>query len=252
VSVWREKARAFAVHFLVTLLFSAAAAALVFLVWFPDPFHQMLGGTRLFEILVMCDLGLGPLSSFIVYSSKKTRRALVFDYTVIGIIQLGAFLYGLHAVANSRPAFIVSVGDRIEVVSAGEIADEDLANGAQGYRTLPLWGPRLVGIQEPQDLKERDKVLWSSLAGKDYPVLPQYYTAYEHTLPQMKQRALPVSELEKRHPEAKALVSDAVAQLQMPVEKLVWLPVRHHSGFWTVLLERETGSPVHWLPVDPY
>jgi hypothetical protein len=252
VTVWREKARAFAIHFLITLLFSATAAALVFLVWFPDPFHQMLGGTRLFEILVMCDLGLGPLSSFIVYSSRKTRRALVFDYTVIGIIQLGAFLYGLHAVANTRPAFIVSVGDRIEVVSAAEIDDADLAHGAAGYRTLPLWGPRLVGIQEPQDLKERDKVLWSSLAGKDYPVLPAYYAPYEQTMPEIKRRALPVSELEKRHPEAKALVSSAVAQLQTPVEKLAWLPVKHRNGFWTVLLDRETGSPVSWLPVDPY
>jgi hypothetical protein len=252
VIVWREKARAFAIHFLITLLFSAAAAALVFLAWFPDPFHEMLGGTRLFEILVMCDLGLGPLSSFIVYNSRKTRRALVFDYTVIGIVQLGAFLYGLHAVANSRPAFIVSVGDRIEVVSAGEIADEDLAKGTQGYRTRPLWGPRLVGIQEPEELKERDKVLWASLAGKDYPVLPQYYAAYEVTVPQIKQRALPVSALEKRHPEAKAVVSEAVAQLQTPVEKLVWLPVRHRSGFWTVLLDSDTGRPVSWLPVDPY
>ena len=250
--LWREKARAFAVHFLVTLLFAASAAALVFLIWFPAPFHQMLGGTRLFEILVMCDLGLGPLSSFIVYSSRKTRRALVFDYTVIGIIQLGAFLYGLHAVANTRPAFIVSVGDRIEVVSAAEIDDADLAQGAEGYRTLPLWGPRLIGINEPQDLKERDKVLWSSLEGKDYPVLPVYYAAYEQTLPQIRQRALPVSELEKRHPEAKALVSDAVAQLQTPVEKLLWLPVKHRDGFWTVLLDRETGRPVSWLPVDPY
>jgi hypothetical protein len=252
VIIWREKARAFAVHFLVTLLFSASAAALVFLIWFPDPLQKMLGGTRLFEILVMCDLGLGPLSSFIVYSSRKTRRALVFDYTVIGVIQLGAFLYGLHAVALTRPAFIVSVGDRIEVVSAAEIDDADLAQGAEGYRRLPLWGPRLIGIREPQDPKERDKVMWSSLGGKDYPVLPAYFAPYEQTLPQIRERSLPISELEKRHPEAKPLVSDAVAQLQTAVEKLVWLPVKHRDGFWTVLLDRETGRPVIWLPVDPY
>jgi hypothetical protein len=177
---------------------------------------------------------------------------LVFDYTVIGIIQLGAFLYGLHAVANTRPAFIVSVGDRIEVVAAGEIDDADLAQGADGYRRLPLWGPRLIGIREPQDLKERDKVMWASLAGKDYPVLPAYYAPYEQTLPQIRERSLPISELQKRHPEAKPLVADAVAELQMPVEKLVWLPVRHRNGFWTVLLDSDTGRPVSWLPVDPY
>ena len=61
-----------------------------------------------------------------------------------------------------------------------------------------------------------------------------------------------MSELEQRHPEAKPLVASAVAQLQVPVEKLVWLPVKHKSGFWTVLLDAETGHPVDWLPVDPY
>jgi hypothetical protein len=252
VIAWREKARAFAIHFLVTLSLSASAAALVFLVWFPDPFQKMLGGTRLFEVLVACDLGLGPLTSLIIYSSKKSRRALLFDYTVIGIVQLAAFIYGLHAVTNIRPVYIVSVGDRLEVVAAGEIDDADLAQGADGYRTRPTWRPQLIGIQQPEDLKERDKVLSSSLAGKDYPVLPAYYVSYERTLPEIRQRALPASELAKRHPEASALISSAAAQVQIPVEKLLWLPVKHRNGFWTVLLDPATGRPVHWLPVDPY
>ena len=246
MTLWREKTAAFAVHFLITLALSAVAAALVFLMWFPDPFQAMLGGTRLFEIIVMCDLGLGPLTSFIIYNSKKSRRALVFDYTVVGIVQLSAFIYGLYAVANTRPVYIVSVGDRIEVVSASEIEDADLAQGAEGYRTRPLWGPQFVSIQEPADPKEREEVMFASLAGKDYPVLPKYYVPYEKGLPELERRSLPVSVLEKRHPEAKPLVAEADAQ------RLVWLPVRHSKGFWTVLLDPETGRPLHWLPIDPY
>jgi hypothetical protein len=252
VIAWREKAAAFAVHFLITLALSAGAAALVFIIWFPAPFAKMLGGTKLFQILVACDLGLGPLTSFIVYSSKKSRRALLFDYTVIGILQLTAFIYGLSAVANTRPVYVVFVGDRFDVVAAGEIDDADLAKGAERYRTRPKWGPQLVGIQEPVDLEERNKALFASLEGKDYPVLPVYYVAYEQSLPEIHRRSLPVSELAKRHPEAKALVADAVAELQIPAEKLVWLPVKHNSGFWTVLLDADTGYPVRWLPIDPY
>ena len=184
---WREKALAFAVHFLVTLLLSAGAAALVFLVWFPDPFQKMLGGTRLFEIMVMCDLGLGPLTSFIIYSSKKSRRALLFDYTVVGIMQLAAFIYGLYAVANTRPVYIVFVGDRIEVVSAGEIDDADLAQGEDRYRQRPQMGTAARrNPSEPQDPEEHNKMLFSALAGKDYAVLPAYYVPYEQSLPQIR------------------------------------------------------------------
>jgi hypothetical protein len=252
VIVWREKARAFAIHFLVTLTLCAGAAALVFLIWFPEPFQKMLGGTKLFEILVACDLGLGPLTSLVIYNSRKSRRELLFDYTVIGIIQLAAFCYGLYTVANTRPAYVAFVRDRIDVVAAGEIDDADLAKGAEGYRTRPKWGPQLVGIQEPSDPKEREQVMLSGLSGKDYSALPAYYVAYEQNLPQIKQRALPVTELEKRHPDAQPLVANAVAKLQIPAEQLVWVPVKHRKGFWTALLNPETGQPVGWLPLDPY
>lgn len=250
--VWREKASAFAIHFLVTLALSACAAALVFLIWFPDPFQKMLGGTKLFEVMVACDLGLGPLTSFVIYNSKKSRRELLFDYTVVGTIQLAAFLYGLYAVANIRPVYIAFVKDRLEVVAAAEIDAADLAKGGERYRTRPKWGPQLVGTQEPQDPQERQKVLFSSLAGKDYSVLPAYYVPYEQVVPQIKHRPLPLSELETRHPEAKPLIASAVAQLHIPAESLIWLPAKHRKGFWTALLDRETGKPVYWLPVDPY
>jgi hypothetical protein len=251
VIVWREKVAAFGVHFLVTLVLAASAAALVFLIWFPDPFHKMLGGTTLFGILILCDLGLGPLTSFIIYNSRKSRRALVFDYALIGAIQLAAFIYGVYSVANNRPAYIVFVGDRFEVIAAGAIDDADLARGGD-YSKRTSWGPQPVAIREPEDIEERNKMLFSGLEGKDYSVLPEYYVPYEQGVPELKRRAQPVSELEKRHAEAKPLVASAVAQLQVPVERLVWMPVMHKSGFWTVLLDCDTGQPVSWLPVDPY
>jgi hypothetical protein len=252
VIAWREKAAAFGVHFLVTLLLAASAAALVFLIWFPDPFHKMLGGTTLFGILILCDLGLGPLTSFIIYNSRKSRRALVFDYTVIGAIQLAAFIYGVYSVANNRPAYIVFVGDRFEVVAAGEIDDADLAQAGDRYGTRPNRGAQLVAIREAKDAEEHNKMLFSGLQGKDYSVLPAYYVAYEQGLPELKRRAKPVSELERLHKEAKPLIANAVAELQVPVERLLWMPVMHKSGFWTVLLDRDTGQPVSWLPIDPY
>jgi hypothetical protein len=109
-----------------------------------------------------------------------------------------------------------------------------------------------VSIHEPEDPREREKVMFSAFQGKDYSVLPLYYVAYEHELANIKKRALPVSDLEKRHPDSKPLVADAVAKLQIPAERLLWLPVKHRKGFWTALLNPDTLRPVGWLPLDPY
>jgi hypothetical protein len=148
--------------------------------------------------------------------------------------------------------YLVFAGDRLEVVTAAEIDDADLARAAEPYRQRPRWGPQLVGIQEPADPKEREKVLFSALAGKDYSVLPAYYTSYEHNLELLRKRLLPLAELEQRHPEARQLIANATAQLQVPTEKLVWLPVKHRRGFWTALVDPVTGRPLQWLPLDPY
>ncbi len=160
----------------------------MFLIWFPDPFQEMLGGTRLFVILVLCDLGLGPLTSFIIYSSKKSRRALLFDYAVVGSIQLAAFIYGLYAVANTRPVYIVSVGDRIEVVSAGEIDDADLAQGCGSAIASDRDGDRSSsesGARGSEGARQ-DAVFRAGRQG--LPRAAAYYVPYEQNLPEIRQQ----------------------------------------------------------------
>ena len=68
---WREKFRAFFIHFLATTALGACAAALIFLVWFPHPFATMIGGTELFVLVMGCDLVLGPLMSLVICSKPK-------------------------------------------------------------------------------------------------------------------------------------------------------------------------------------
>ena len=106
---WREKWRAFAVHFAVTLAVGLCAAAVIFRVWYPDPFDDIIGGAELFTLVVGCDLALGPLVSLVIYNSRKSRGKLVFDYTVVGLLQLAALAYGVWIVAGARPVYVAFV-----------------------------------------------------------------------------------------------------------------------------------------------
>src|SRR4051794_15319474 len=145
--IWREKVLAFAIHFLATAALGACAAALIFLAWFPHPFATMIGGTELFMLVVGCDLALGPLISLVIYNSRKSRRELLVDYTVVGIIQLAALGYGVYVVAGTRPVYVAFSADRLEVVTARDISDTELAAAPPEYRALSLTGPRYVAVQ---------------------------------------------------------------------------------------------------------
>lgn len=247
--VWREKFRALSLHFLVTAGMAALAAAVIFFVWFPDPFQAMLGGTRLFLLISGIDLALGPLSSLIVYNSKKTRRALIFDYTIIGIVQLAAFVYGVMAIADARPAYVAFAKDQFVVTLAGDLEDKDLLEGKDPYRTRPMWGPKVIGTQNPTDRKERQALLFSGAAGKDVNEFPKYFVPYEAVREQVKQKSQPLELLYKHHPEAKQMIKDA--KLKVPEAQLRWLPIRGKT-FWTALLDENGGPPLAYLPFDPY
>src|SRR5688572_23160036 len=90
---------------------SLAVAGLVYLavryLWYPGPLFEIAGGLELLLIIISVDVTLGPLITLIIF--KPGKWGLKFDLTVIGILQVAALIYGLHAIAESRPVFITFV-----------------------------------------------------------------------------------------------------------------------------------------------
>ena len=250
---WREKIVAFLLHFIITLFAVTAVAAIIFLVWFPEPFDQMVGGRKLLLLLAGCDLILGPLLSLVIFNSKKTRYELTLDYALIGSIQLAALVYGVTVVAESRPAFVVFVKDRFEVVVAMELNPADLKLASElKFQSLSWRGPRLVAAEFPASAAERSEILFSALAGKDIQLMPKYYRPFESQLEVVRSRGLLISQLIERKPDKKSVIGGAVSRLRKDEAALRWLPVKHSFGFWVALIDYETGRPLTYLPIDPY
>ena len=185
---WREKFLAFAIHFVATAALGACAAALIFLVWFPHPFATMIGGTELFLLVVGCDLALGPLLSLVVYNTRKSRGKLVFDYVVIGILQLCAMLYGVYIVAGTRPVYVAFSMDRFEIVTARDIDDKELAAArSPEYRRLPLTGPKLINVVVSK--ADHNDALFEALAGNEEHQRPKFYQPFASGLEKIRRRA---------------------------------------------------------------
>ncbi len=170
-----HKLRAAAIHGVFTLLVSLVAGFLVFFVWFPYPFGEMLGGTEIYILIVVAEILLGPVVSFVIYNPGKKRSELFRDYACVVIFQVGLLIYGMYAVFVSRPVYQVFVKDRIEVVSATELELSDVNEAEASFRELPLWGPETICVNFPKDPKERSDLLESAMAGKDIQLIPKYY-----------------------------------------------------------------------------
>ena len=248
---WREKTKAFLIHFTVTLVLAAAAAAIIFGVWFPAPFDRLIGGQELFLLVVGCDLALGPLVSLVIYNSRKSRKELFFDYSIVAIVQLAALGYGVWIVAGSRPVYVAFAKDRLEVTTARDIRPAELAaTHDPNYRSLPLTGPRFVAVEVPA--KDNNDALFQSLEGNEEAARPKFYVAYESRLDAVRAHARPLAELENSHPKDLTKIAAARAEANIPEARLRWLPLRYHEKFWTVLIDNDTGKPVAYAQLDPY
>lgn len=248
---WREKFIASAIHLAVTLLLAGAAAALIFLVWFPNPLQTMIGGTELFVLVVGCDVVLGPLLSLVVYDSRKSRRELIVDYSVVGALQLAALVYGVLIVAGTRPVYVAFNTDRYEIVTAREIEDAELAAARDPqYRTLPWTGPRLIAVVVPP--ADQQDALFKALAGMEEHQRPMFYAPLERGLAQIRKGAKPLAALAARKPSSAPMIDEALSGLELPRDRLAWVPAHHRKGFWTAIIDTAAGKPVAWLDLDPY
>lgn len=236
-----SKIKAAMLHAVVTALVALVSGWLVFYIWYPEPFAQMLGGGELYRLVLVVELSLGPLVSLVIYDKLKPRAELIRDYTLVGIIQASALMYGLYVMAESRPVFMVFVKDRIEILTSLELDVADLGGG----EIRPSWfGVQLVCVEHPVDKHDKSDLLWSALEkGKDIQHYSKYYRpclegeilgrAYDHNRME--------SIVEMLSPEG---------ALQLPEGAYKWLPAKHRFGVW-VKIYPESGNS-YYLPIDPF
>lgn len=238
--------KAFAIHLCGSFAFGLAMLGLVFGVWYPAPLHEAVGVTGIFVMLLAIDVVVGPLLTLLVY--KKGKKTLIFDMAVILLLQLSALIYGVGAVAEGRPAWLVFNVDRFDVVRALDIDTRQLDAASPEYRSAPWAGPQWVGADNPGDPKQRQALMVESAMGlSDIPQRPELYRPLEKVAPVIRARALPLERL--------SLFNDPVrVQLELkPWSKAdAWVPLMAGAQPMVVLINKESASVVAIVNLLPW
>lgn len=242
------------VHLCVSILLVSSVLVAVILVWYPSLYFEAMGVGKMLLILALVDVTIGPLITLIIFNPAK--KSLKFDLGVIATLQLMALMYGVYTVFSGRPVYAVYNIDRFTIVSAADILPDDL-NKARN-RSLPITGPQIVGARLPDDRKERERLLFSSVqGGQDLPQMPQYYLPYQTVASDVKSRMLSFEALMKRQPKAKVaevqtLIAKTVAKNGLHIEDVGFVPMHGKVQDLTVVVRRSDASIVSMLPINPW
>ncbi len=246
--------KAAGIHLAICLAIAAAVAALVFGLWYPQPYAKLLGGTSIFLLILAVDITLGPLLTLIVTTPGKARGPLLFDYTIIGLCQIAALAYGLYAIGLGRPVYTVYAVDRFNVVTAADLDAKDLGEAKlPEYRSLSWTGPRLVAAIPPQERDEMLRMIELAAAGRDVQFFPKYYAPLAAVRGDMQTHGLTPTALKRRNAQAAEAVQRRLAELGIgDTSKLRYFPLLARAGDATAIVDITEPKLLAIVPVAVY
>ena len=240
------------IHLTISAVIATSVLALMLLVWYPQPLFAAVGGQQVLLILLGVDLSLGPLATLIIFTPKKSRRALVFDLSVIATVQIAALIYGMSVVYHARPVFVVFSKNSFDLVTANMLSDEDIAKAKYpAYRHLPLTGPVYVFSEMPTNIKEQNEVVLSAFSGKDLPQFPQYYMPYSEHKAAVGLAAKSMADLKKLNPGDSAQIDGTIRNSGRPEIDVGYLPLRAKYQNQAILVGKSDGEVLAVLPLQP-
>jgi hypothetical protein len=206
----------------------------------------------LIGLLAGVDACLGPFLTLLVF--KAGKPGLKFDLAVIAALQLGALGYGLYSIFLARPVYVAFTVDRFELVRPVDIPEENLkAVRREEYENLPVTGPKWVAVKRPDDPKERERIMFSAIAGgADWQSFPQYYVPYDEMRPTVLERIKPLEPLMSKSDQARRVLDGFGSSRHLELSQVGYLPLRSIKRDQTVLLDKRTASVLGVVDLEPW
>lgn len=108
--------------------------------WYGNIYYDISGAWVPSKMLLMIDVILGPLLSFIIY--KKGKKNLKVDLFIIGLIQIFAFIYGAYTLFLGKPSLVVLKQNTFEIIIEKEVDKEKINHfaGTPTWLSRPQYG----------------------------------------------------------------------------------------------------------------
>lgn len=228
-----NKIKAAFIHLLISAALVIASYLIITQVWYPTPFFKATNVSQIFVLILIVDLVLGPLLTFIVY--KKNKKTIVMDLSVIALLQLSALIYGLYSVYEARPVWIAYVVDRFELVQANELIDDP-----EHPMTLPTTGPeyRYIDITTNSSSEQLEIFTAETTYGISPAQRPKFYRDFNEAQPIIVKKSLALDNLHQYNDS-----SQVKAVLQAYPNADSFLPLIASTDM-TILIDKKDGGKV--------
>ena len=139
-----SRTKVVSIHVVLSAAILGGLLLVMALFWYPKGLFSVAGGWQGLKILAPIDLVLGPLLTLFFY--RPGKKGVLRDLAMIGVVQIAALSYGMHAVHSQRPVALVFAEGAFVAVTPTEIREANSTLLAKEYETID---PRTLSQSAP-------------------------------------------------------------------------------------------------------
>lgn len=251
------RVRALLFHFFASASILLLLLSALYVGWYRWPGWYLTGVENVAGIVLLVDIGIGPLATLVVANPDKARRELVLDISLIVLLQMAALGYGMHTLWSGRPLYYAFSLDRIEVVPAAEFDDQVIETAVKhNARIVPTWysRPSWIWAPLPSDPKVRESIVTAAITGgHDVTSRPEYFRPLTEAAAAMRDQYVPVRSLVGPRGLTESDYRARLAELGRPEGAVGALAIEGRRRDGAMIFDRATGEPLAFWPVrvDP-
>ncbi len=167
----RAKLKATGIHLGLSIVLFLGILYLILVEWYPGVFFEAEGGWSGIKLMAAVDLVLGPSLTFIIFNHLKSKKEIVFDLSLIAVVQIGALVWGAAQVYSERPVAL-AMWEGVFYVVNGDYYDRQGVSSKE----LKKYGdevPLIIYAEEDHSVKQLKNIIkWND---KDIPPYAQVH-----------------------------------------------------------------------------
>ncbi|MFZ1568913.1 MAG: TfpX/TfpZ family type IV pilin accessory protein [Thiolinea sp.] len=246
--MFKQKIKASLTHLIISLFIVGLILSVAIFLWYPEPFLTISGLFGIILIMLVIDLILGPLLTFIVFKPEKS--SLKFDLATIAFIQLIALAYGTYTIYKAHPLYIAYAVDRFTPIGANEVTPENARY--EEFKKSKLSQPTIVYVKKPSDPAELSKVTLEALSGKaDLDARPEYYEPIKENIEIIFNNRFDLTKILEKE-KYKIEVNKFLSRNGGSIQDYVFIPLigRQEDVLWAWSLKNK--QPIDILRINPF
>jgi len=245
------KPKAFIIHLLVSAAVVGALLLVLVTRWYPMPYFVADGGWQGIRLVAAIDVVLGPLLTLVIYNRAKPRRKLLFDYSVISVLQVCAFTFGVWTVFSARTTVVVFTDGVFYTIGADEA--RFLHDPYPALLRKATRSPAYAMVNMPADPEARQALRRESVThGRPLFSFPQLVGPLTpEKVPQLAEYGIDLHDLLAGQPQQTDKVDRFLADHGGTVDDYLFLPVKPRYRPVVLAFRRASGDLVDWLDLTP-